>query len=123
MRRPHATARDPRVPISKIITCLLKKMSTVEQLLNMGAKPTYSGNRLMLRSGRRLKWLSKADGKLTAAGNEYEARAERQLPASGLQQQTPQRKGNTETIKLRNGKRVISRRFDGDEWHFTKAGD
>ena len=98
-------------------------MSKVEQLINSGATPTYSGNRLMLRGGNRLSWLSRADGSLTAAGNEYEARTGSQLPPSGLQAQKPQRRGNTETIKLRSGKRVVTRRFDGDEWKFTKAGN
>ena len=77
----------------------------------------------MLRGGNRLSWLSRADGSLTAAGNEYEARTGSQLPPSGLQAQNPLRKGNTETIKLRSGKRVVTRRFDGDEWKFTKAGN
>ena len=41
-----------------------------------------------------------------------------------IKAQKPIRKGNTETIKLRNGERAITRRYDKNkqEWKFTKTG-
>ena len=70
------------------------------------------GNTLQLRTGSRFVCLSDNNGNLTATGNEWEARTGEQLPESGIQGQKAIRKGNTETIKLRNGERAITRRYD-----------
>ena len=99
-------------------------MSRVEQF-NQGARPRFDRqDALQLRTGRRFVRLSTPSGELTAAGNEYEQRTGETLPASGFQNQKAVRKGNTETIKLRDGRRATTRKWDAvsNRWSFTKLG-
>ena len=83
-----------------------------------------AGNTLQLRSGRRFVRLSDNTGKLTAVGNEWETRTGEALPDSGIQNQKAIRKGNTETVRLPNGTRGITRRWNAahNRWDFTKLG-
>ena len=100
-------------------------MFRVQDFINQGLRPHMGpGNTLQLRAGRRFVRLSDMSGKLMAAGNEWEARTGEQLPESGIQGQKAIRKGNTETIKLPNGTRGITRKWNAarNRWDFTKLG-
>ena len=100
-------------------------MSRVQQFIDQGARPRFDGDdALQLRIGRRFVRLSAPDGALNTAGNEYEARTGETLPASGFQNQKAIRKGNTETIRLRSGKRGMTRRWNAtsNRWDFTNLG-
>ena len=100
-------------------------MSRVQEFINQGLRPRMGpGNTLQLRAGRRFVRLSDNNGNLTATGNEWEARTGEQLPESGIQGQKAIRKGNTETVKLPNGTRGITRKWNAarNRWDFTKLG-
>ena len=100
-------------------------MSRLQQFIDGGARPRFDANdALQMRIGRRIVRLSAPSGELTAAGHEYEARTGETLPASGFQNQKAVRKGNTETVKLRDGRRGITRKWNaaGNRWDFTKLG-
>ena len=100
-------------------------MSRVQQFIDSGARPRFDGgDSLQIRVGRRFARLSDASGALTAAGNEYEQRTGETLPDSGFQNQRAIRKGNTETIGLRDGRRGVTRKWNAasSRWDFTKLG-
>ena len=97
----------------------------VSALVAAGATPRYSGgDGLLLRAGKRYVRLSDDLGELTAAGHAYEAQTGHPLPVSGLQRQAPHRAGATETIKMRDGRRAVTRRWNKakGEWDFTRLG-
>ena len=100
-------------------------MSRVKQFIDSGVRPRFdNGDSLHMRVGRTFVRLSDASGALTAAGNEYERRTGETLPDSGFQNQRAIRKGNTETIGLRDGRRGITRKWNAanSRWHFTMLG-
>ena len=100
-------------------------MSRLQQFIDQGARPRFDReDALQMRIGRRFVRLSTPSGALTTAGNEYEARTGETLPASGFQNQKAVRKGNTETIKLRDDRRGITRKWNAasNRWDFTKLG-
>ena len=78
-----------------------------------------------VRQGRTIIKLINDAGEQTAAGQFWQANGGKELPAGGFLQQTPTRVGNTETVRLRSGKRVITRRWDpgSGEFRFTKEGN
>ncbi len=68
------------------------------------------GARTSLRAGSRSVVLIGQDGKMTKAGEHYERASGQALGPGGYDRsQVPQRIGNTEYVKLRNGKRVKTR--------------
>ena len=102
------------------------EMSRVQEFIDQGARPRFDGDdSLQLRIGRRFVRLSAPGGALNAAGNEYEQRTGETLPASGFQNQKAIRKGNTETIRLRTGRRAMTRRWNAtsNRWDFTNLGN
>ena len=101
-------------------------MSRVQQFIDQGARPRFDrSDALQLRTGRRFVRLSAPSGELTAAGNEYETRTGETLPDSGFQNQKAVRKGNTETIRLCDGRRAMRRRWNAtsNRWDFTNLGN
>ena len=109
------------------MTTLRKQTRTaIDVLHSAGAQPqkmkTTDG--YGLRNGARSIPLIDATGNKTLAGRYYEQHSGRTLPTGGFLQQTAQREGNTETIKLRDGKRGVTRRWDpaGGEFKFTALG-
>ena len=84
------------------------------------------GARTSLRAGKRSVVLIGQDGEMTKAGEYYERATGQELGPGGYDRsQVPQRVGNTEYVKLRNGKRVKTRIWDeaSGEYNFTKQGD
>ena len=97
----------------------------VDSLLSQNATIVEKTNTI-LRKGKSFITLAKVDGNLTIAGRYYEQKTGKALDPSGYDlQQTPMREGNTERVKLRNGKTVITRQWDAvsGEYRFTKQGD
>ena len=86
--------------------------SKLDELLSSGARPekmkTTEG--LGVRSGRRMIPLTDAAGNKTIAGIYWEQNTHEPLQEAGFLQQQVVREGNTETIKLRDGKRGVTRR-------------
>ena len=74
--------------------------------------------------GRRSISLIRSDGKKTPAGEYWESLTQEQLPEGGFQAQVPVREGNQETIRTRDGKRAVTRRWDpgSGEYKFTALG-
>ena len=102
-------------------------MYRVRNYLNQGAtlKTAPKQEKLVLSlGGRKQMILRQNNGNLTQAGVHWERLTGRNLNLGGFKAQKPIRKGNTETIKLRNGERAITRRYDTvkQEWKFTKTG-
>ena len=98
----------------------------VDNLLSACAKITDGSLGTTLRAGRASILLARPDGQLTHAGTYWERRSGQKLEPDGFDlQQTPVRVGNTETVLLRSGKRVITRTWDeaGGDYKFTKAGN
>jgi len=99
---------------------------TIVTLDEDGVGPTKlkSNDAMALGSGRTRIILVDVHGRPTTAGKFWETYTGRVLPAGGFQQQTPMREGNTETLRLRDGKRAVTRRWTSDgESKFTKLGD
>ena len=88
-------------------------MSRVQEFIDKAARPRFDGDdALQLRIGRRFVRLSAPSGALNAAGHEWEARTGETLPARGFQNQKAIRNGNTKTIRLRDGRRAMTRRWN-----------
>ena len=97
----------------------------VKAYLTAGAQLKMSDDRVVLSvSPRRQVTLRQDSGKITPAGRAWEVLTGRVLMAGGFLPQTPQREGNVETVKLRNGKRSITRRWlpAQGKWRFTPLG-
>ena len=98
----------------------------VDSLLSQNATIVEKASTI-LRKGKSFITLAKLDGSLTTAGRYYEQKSGKLLdPTSGYDlQQTPMREGNTEKVRLRNGKTVITRQWDSvsGEYKFTKQGN
>jgi hypothetical protein len=76
-----------------------------------------------LTTGRKRIVLQDVYGGLTAAGKYWTEELKQTIPPFGFASQVPRREGNTETVKMRNGKSAITRRFTADgEFEFTAAG-
>ena len=101
-------------------------MSSVRDFINLGAVPRFDrdGNGLVIGIGRRFTRLTDPRGTLTAAGQSWEAITGQSLPASGTQNRTPFRAGNTEYIRLARGHRGALRRYNPatNSWDFTALG-
>ena len=98
---------------------------TIQQYLLSGASVTTRRNSevmVLRKSAKASVVLRDERGTLTNAGKAYETLTGRALPGGGFLDQQLKRKGNTEYLKLRNGKLSATRRFNGDEWKFTKLG-
>ena len=93
--------------------------------LNSGAELKMANDRVVLSLGARKQITLRGDnGALTNAGKTWEQITGRALMDGGFQNQIPQRDGNVETIKLRNGQRAITRRWLPalNKWRFTPLG-
>ena len=98
----------------------------VDEQIVANAVPTVSGRHdsIGLKHNGRWTVLVGADGKLTEAGKYYELQSNTKLAAGGFDYaQTPERVGDTEYIKMRNGKRAVTRRYSGGDWEFTTVGN
>ena len=83
-----------------------KLKEKVDALLRADGK-LVEGPRTILRAGKRSVVLIGQDGKMTKAGDYYQSSTGQELGPGGYDRsQVPQRVGNTEYVKLRNGKRV-----------------
>ena len=101
-------------------------MSFIKDAYDKGLRPkNTASDALLLRDGRSSRVLVDSGGRLTVHGAAYEAHSGEALPTVGFDNtQTPVRKGNTETIKMRGGKDSVVRRFDlatGD-FNYTRLG-
>jgi hypothetical protein len=98
----------------------------LERLHTEGARPekmkTTEG--IGLRSGRRMIALVDNMGNKTPAGRYWEQTAGEELPSGGFLQQTAVREGNVETIRLRDGRKGVTRRWNPGtgEYKFTALG-
>ena len=105
---------------------MASKKRNVDELLAGGDTLSEGAHGTALRAGRSSILLARADGNLTDAGTYYPQRSGQKLDIAGFDlRQTPIRVGNTETVLMRSGKRVITRTWDpasGDHV-FTKAGN
>ena len=104
-------------------TLTKKRRADIDSLIGSGQEPkkqkTTDGHTL----GRVL--LVRGDGSATAAGKYWERATGKSLPTGGWDPtQRPVRMGNTETIRLRNGKQAVTRTWDAadGEYRFTKLG-
>ena len=103
-----------------------KLREKVDALLQAEGSRLVEGARTSLRAGNRSVVLIGQDGKMTKAGEYYQRATGNELAPGGYDRsQVPQRVGNTEYVKLRNGKRVKTRIWDqaSGEYNFTKQGD
>lgn len=77
-----------------------------------------------VQSGRRVVTLVDSSGEKTAAGLYWEQKSGTDLPAGGFLQQAAERNGNVETIRLRDGRKAVTRRWDAatGEYKFTALG-
>ena len=100
-------------------------MSFIKDAFDKGLRPKHSpSDALLLRDGRSHRVLVDSSGRLTAHGAAYEAHSGESLPLGGFDTtQTPVRKGNTETIRMR-GKDMVVRRFDlaTNAFKYTRLG-
>ncbi len=80
---------------------------------------------IALKQGRSIVKLVTDEGESTSAGDYWAAQAGQVLPAGGFLQQTATRDGNIESIRLRDGSRGVTRRFDEGtgEYKFTRLGN
>ena len=77
---------------------------------------------IALKSGRIIVKLLNDEGALTAAGTYWALQSDRDLPAGGFMQQTATREGNVESIRLRDGTKRVTRRWNegSSEYKFTR---
>jgi len=94
------------------------------QATNVQPEKMKTSEGIGVRSGRRLITLVDSGGKKTAAGKWWEKKSGEALPEGGFMQQKAMREGNTETIRLRDGRKGITRRWDpgSGEYKFTALG-
>ena len=80
---------------------------------------------IALQQGRSIIKLVNDDGEATAAGTYWALKSGQQLPDGGYLQQTATRVGNVESIKMRDGKSGVTRRWvEGTgEYKFTALGN
>ncbi len=80
---------------------------------------------IALKQGRSIVKLVTDEGEPTGAGDYWAAQTGRVLPEGGFMQQAATRKGNIESIRLRDGSRGVTRRFDEGtgEYKFTRLGN
>ncbi len=109
------------------MTTLRKDTKTkLDTMYLAGANPEKmkTTDAIGIKSYRR--WIQLVDnsGKKTPAGRYWEQISEESLPEGGFLQQTAVRDGNVETIKLRDGRRGVTRRWDpgSGEFKFTALG-
>jgi hypothetical protein len=79
---------------------------------------------ISLVQGKRRFRLVSDDGTVTKQGRYWEQKTGELLPAGGFMQQKAERDGGVETIRLRNGSRGVTRRWNearGD-WDITRLG-
>ena len=79
---------------------------------------------ISLVQGKRRVRLVGDDGTVTKQGRYWEQTTGERLPTGGFLRQKAEREGNTETIRMRDGTRSITRRWNEvrGEWDFTRLG-
>jgi hypothetical protein len=98
----------------------------IEGLVALGVEPAKlkSNDSIALVQGRTRIILIDQAGDATAAGKYWSTHTNLELPQGGFMSQVARREGNTEYIKLQNGKKAVTRRWTTDgEFAFTKIGD
>ena len=98
----------------------------IESLVALGVEPAKlkSNDSIALVQCRTRIILIDQAGDPTAAGKHWSAHTNKELPQGGFMSQVARREGNTEFIKLKDGKKVVTRRWTtGGEFEFTKIGD
>jgi hypothetical protein len=80
---------------------------------------------IALKSGRSIVRLIDDEGLPTKAGSYWTIKSGSALPVGGFMQQTVTREGNVESIKMRDGTRGVTRRFNErkGEYTFTALGN
>ncbi len=80
---------------------------------------------IALKQGRSIVKLVTDEGESTSAGDYWAAQSGQVLPAGGFLQQAATRDGNVESIRLRDGSRGVTRRWDEGtgEYKFTRLGN
>jgi hypothetical protein len=80
---------------------------------------------IALKSGRSVVKLVDDEGASTTAGKYWSLKSGRALPEGGFMQQTVTREGNVESIRLRDGTRGVTRRWDEatGAYKFTRLGN
>ena len=104
---------------------MAKKLKDKVDALLRAEGRLMEGARTSLRAGKRSVVLIGQDGEMTKAGEYYERATGQELGPGGYDRsQVPQRVGNTEYVKLRNGTRVKTRIWDeaSGEYNFYQAG-
>jgi len=98
----------------------------IEGLVALGVDPAKlkSSDAIALVHGKTRIVLVDIAGDATAAGKFWSTHTNMELPQGGFMSQVAVREGNTEYIKLKGGKKVVTRRWTIDgEFAFTKIGD
>jgi hypothetical protein len=98
----------------------------LDALIAAGVTPSklVGSEGISLVQGKRRVRLVSDDGTATKQGRYWERKTGERLPTGGLMQQAAVREGGSETIRLRDGSRGITRRWNearGD-WDFTRLG-
>ncbi len=80
---------------------------------------------IALKIGKRIVKLVNDEGESTAAGSYWSAQTGQELPVGGFMQQTATRDGNVESIRLRDGWRGVTGRWNegSGEYKFTRLGN
>ncbi len=98
----------------------------IEALVALGVEPSKlkSNDTIALVHGKTRIALVDQAGDATAAGRYWGDHTNLELPQGGFMRQVAVREGNTEYIKLKGGKRAVTRSWTTDgAFAFTKLGD
>jgi hypothetical protein len=98
----------------------------LDALIAAGVTPSklVGSEGLALTQGKRRFRLVSDDGAVTKQGRYWEQKTGERLPTASFLQQKAERDGGVETIRLREGSRGVTRRWNearGD-WDFTRLG-
>jgi hypothetical protein len=104
-----------------------RQRELIDELVAAGAVPQKLRNSegISLVLGRRRISMVDSGGSVTPQGVYWQQSTGGQLPAGGFMQQVASRDGDVETIRLRNGRKATTRRWDAvkGEWKFTRLGN
>ena len=91
---------------------------------NIGPQRLKGSEGIALKSGRSVVKLVDDEGTSTKAGKYWSIKSGQALPEGGFMQQTVTREGNVESIRLRDGTRGVTRRWDevSGDYKFTRLG-
>jgi len=97
----------------------------IEGLVELGVSPAKlkTSDAIALIHGKTRIVLVDIAGDPTAAGKYWSTHTKRELPQGIFMPQVAIREGNTETIQLKDGKKVTRRWTTDGEFSFTKLGD